>query len=128
MVIGIKTKASSRSNGDGAFFCWLKYIRENRRKEFLKGNNAAICISGKCLSELSSSIEGRTIENYFIEQRIENAKELLTYGEMTLSQIVLELEYSSTAHLSAQFKKITGHTPSTFKQLGAEKRKALDQV
>ncbi|MEO6831874.1 MAG: helix-turn-helix domain-containing protein [Chitinophagaceae bacterium] len=80
------------------------------------------------LSGLFSSIEGRTIENYFIEQRIENAKELLTYGEMTLSQIALELEYSSTAHLSSQFKKITGHTPSHFRQIGAEKRKALDQV
>jgi AraC-like DNA-binding protein len=80
------------------------------------------------LSSLFSSIEGRTIENYYIEQRIEQAKELLTYGEMTLSQIALELEYSSTAHLSSQFKKITGLTPSHFKQIGAQKRKALDQV
>jgi AraC-like DNA-binding protein len=80
------------------------------------------------MSSLFSSIEGRTIENYFIEQRIEQAKELLTYGEMTLSQIALELEYSSTAHLSSQFKKVTGLTPSHFKQVGAEKRKALDQV
>lgn len=80
------------------------------------------------LSSLFSSIEGRTIENYFIEQRIEQAKELLTYGEMTLSQIAMELEYSSTAHLSSQFKKITGLTPSHFRQIGAQKRKALDQV
>jgi AraC-like DNA-binding protein len=80
------------------------------------------------LSSLFSSIEGRTIENYYIEQRIEQAKELLTYGEMTLSQIALELEYSSTAHLSSQFKKITGLTPSHFKQIGTQKRKALDQV
>lgn len=80
------------------------------------------------LSSLFSSIEGRTIENYFIEQRIECAKELLTYGEMTLSQIAMELEYSSTAHLSSQFKKVTGLTPSHFKQIGAEKRKAIDQV
>src|ERR1044071_2782681 len=80
------------------------------------------------VSSLFSSIEGRTIENYYIEQRIEQAKELLTYGEMTLSQIALELEYSSTAHLSSQFKKITGLTPSHFKQIGAQKRKAIDQV
>jgi AraC-like DNA-binding protein len=80
------------------------------------------------LSSLFSSVEGRTIENFLIEQRIENAKELLTYGEMTLSQIALELEYSSTAHLSSQFKKITGLTPSHFKQIGSQKRKALDQV
>jgi len=80
------------------------------------------------LSALFSASEGRTIESYYIEQRIENAKELLTYGEMTLSQIALELEYSSTAHLSSQFKKVTGMTPSEFKQTGAAQRKALDQV
>lgn len=80
------------------------------------------------LSNLFSSIEGRTIENYFIEQRIEKAKELLIYGQLTLSQIADELEYSGVAHLSTQFKKITGLTPSYFKQIGAEKRKALDQV
>lgn len=80
------------------------------------------------LSNLFSSIENRTIESYFIEQRIEYAKELLVYGELSLSAIALELEYSSTAHLSAQFKKITGLTPTHFKQIGAEKRKNLDQV
>jgi len=80
------------------------------------------------LSSLFSSIEGRTIENYFIMQRIENAKELLIYGEMTLSQIAFELDYSSTAHLSSQFKKVTGLTPSYFKEIGAAKRKALDNV
>ena len=80
------------------------------------------------LSSLFSSIEGRTIENYFIEQRIENVKELLIYGEMTLSEIAIQLDYSSTAHLSSQFKKITGLTPSYFKQVGADKRKALDKI
>jgi len=80
------------------------------------------------LSNLFSSIENRTIENYFIEQRIEYVKELLVYGELTLSEIALELEYSSTAHLSAQFKKVTGLTPSHYKQIGVEKRRGLDQV
>ena len=80
------------------------------------------------LSNLFSSIEGRTIENYFIEQRIEYVKELLVYDEMTLSEIALQLEYSSTAHLSAQFKKVTGLTPSHYKKIGIEKRKALDHV
>ena len=80
------------------------------------------------LSSLFSSIEGRTIENYFIEQRIEHAKELLIYGQMTLSEIAMELEYSSTAHLSSQFKKITGLTPSHFKGVGVSKRKSLDKV
>jgi AraC-like DNA-binding protein len=80
------------------------------------------------LSSLFSSVEGRTIENYFIEQRIEKAKELLVYGQLTLSQIAFELEYSSTAHLSTQFKKITGLTPTYFKELGVAKRKSLDKI
>jgi AraC family transcriptional regulator len=80
------------------------------------------------LSSLFSSVEGRTIENYFIEQRIEKAKELLVYGQLTLSQIAFDLEYSSTAHLSSQFKKITGLTPTYFKEIGLAKRKALDEI
>lgn len=80
------------------------------------------------LSSLFSSIEGRTIENYFIEQRIEKAKELLVYGQLTLSEIAHQLDYSSVAHLSTQFKKITGLTPSFFKEVGNNKRKALDKI
>lgn len=80
------------------------------------------------LSGLFSSIEGRTIENYFIEQRIEKAKELLIYGNKSLSEIAYELEYSSAAHLSAQFKKVTGLTPTHFKTVGLEKRRALDKI
>jgi AraC family transcriptional regulator len=80
------------------------------------------------LSSLFSSVEGRTIENFFIEQRVEKAKELLVYGQKTLSEIAFELDYSSTAHLSSQFKKITGLTPSFFKDVGAAKRKSLDNV
>ena len=80
------------------------------------------------LSSFFSSVEGRTIENYFIEQRIEKVKELLVYKEMTLSEIAFEMDYSSVAHLSNQFKKVTGLTPSHFKQIGSMKRKLLDQV
>lgn len=80
------------------------------------------------LSSMFSAIEGRTIEQYFIEQRIEKAKELLVYKQMTLSEIAYELNYSSVAHLSTQFKKITGLTPSYYKEVGAAKRKALDKV
>jgi AraC-like DNA-binding protein len=77
---------------------------------------------------LFSAIEGRTIENYFIEQRIEKAKELLVYDQLSLSEIAFQLEYSSVAHLSTQFKKITGLTPTYFKELGTSKRKALDEI
>jgi AraC family transcriptional regulator len=55
-------------------------------------------------------------------------KELLVYNEMTLSEISFEMEYSSAAHLSAQFKKITGLTPSHFKQVGSDKRRLLDHI
>jgi AraC-like DNA-binding protein len=80
------------------------------------------------LSGLYSSIEGRTIENYFINQRIEKAKELLVYGEKNLSEIAFELDYSSVAHLSAQFKKVTGLTPSHFKMVGSDRRRSIDRV
>ncbi|MBU2906531.1 helix-turn-helix transcriptional regulator [Arenibacter algicola] len=80
------------------------------------------------LSSFFSSVEGRTIENYFIDQRIEKVKELLVYNEMTLSEIAFEMEYSSVAHLSNQFKKISGLTPSHFKRVGSNKRKLLDQI
>jgi YesN/AraC family two-component response regulator len=80
------------------------------------------------LSSVFSAVEGRTIENYFIEQRIEKVKELLVYNEMSLSEIHYELEYSSVAHLSNQFKKVTGLTPSHFKKVGSAKRKMLDRI
>ena len=80
------------------------------------------------LSHFFSSVEGRTIENYFIEQRIEKVKELLVYKEMSLSDIHYLLDYSSVAHLSNQFKKVTGLTPSHFKKIGSAKRKMLDKV
>jgi YesN/AraC family two-component response regulator len=80
------------------------------------------------LSSSFSAIEGRTIENFFIEQRIEKVKELLGYGQMTLSEIAYELDYSNTAYLSTQFKKITGITPSYFREAGIANRKALDSI
>lgn len=80
------------------------------------------------LSHLFSEVEGTTVEKYFIAQKIERVKELLVYDELTLSEIADRLHYSSVAHLSAQFKKVTGLTPSHFKQIGARKRKPLDGV
>lgn len=78
------------------------------------------------LSSVFSTEEKNTIEHYYIQQKIERVKELLSYGELTLSEIAFQLNYSSVAHLSAQFKKETGITPSGFKQ--NLKRKTLDQV
>ena len=80
------------------------------------------------LSNAFSETENQTIEKYFIAQKIEKAKEMLTYGELTLSEIAYQLNYSSVAHLSAQFKKVTGTTPSTYKNLTSDRRKTLDEV
>ena len=80
------------------------------------------------LSNLFSEVEGLTIEKFIINQKIEKVKELLTYDELSLSEIAYKLGYSSVAHLSTQFKKVTGLTPSHFKQVGENKRKSLDKV
>jgi len=80
------------------------------------------------LSTLFSSLEGITIEKYIIYQKIEKVKELLVYGELTLSEISFRLGYSSVQHLSTQFKKITGLTPSYFKSLKFKNRIALDSI
>ena len=79
------------------------------------------------ISRLFSEVEGITLEQYFILQKIEKAKELLVYGEMNASEISLHLGYSSAAHLSTQFKKVTGLTPTAFKKLGGQ-RKFLDKI
>ncbi len=80
------------------------------------------------LSNLFSEVEGTTIEKYFIAQKIEKVKELLVYDELTLSEIAFQMNYSSVAHLSNQFKKVTGLTPSHFKNIRTDKRKPLDEV
>lgn len=80
------------------------------------------------LSRLFSSIEGITLEHYFILQRIEKIKELLLYNELSLSQIAFNLGYTSSQHLSNQFKKFTGMTATEFKKIGAGLRKGLDSV
>lgn len=80
------------------------------------------------LSSLFSEVEGTTIEKYVILQKIERVKELLVYDELTLSEIACQMGYSNVAYLSNQFKKVTGLTPSHFKQVKENKRKPLDEV
>jgi AraC-like DNA-binding protein len=78
------------------------------------------------LSNLFSESEGITIEKFAIAQRIDRVKELLVYDELTLSEIAYKLGYTSTAHLSNQFKKITGLTPSYFKKIKQQKEDYLE--
>ena len=80
------------------------------------------------ISRLFSEVEGITIEQFFILQKIEKVKEWLAYNELNLSEITWKLGYSSVAHLSAQFKKITGMTPTQFKKLGSSHRRTLDSI
>jgi len=80
------------------------------------------------LSRLFSSVEGRTIEKFIMVQKIEKVKELLSYKEMTLSEIAFRMNYSSSAHLSNQFKKVTGMSPTEFKKLQKQDRLFIDDV
>lgn len=80
------------------------------------------------LSNLFSEVKGITIQQYIIQHKIERAKELILYDELNLSEIAFKLHYSSVAHFSNQFKKITGLTPSFFKALKKKKRKFLEEL
>jgi len=80
------------------------------------------------LSTLFSSVEGITIEQYIILQKVERVKELLKYGELSLSEISYQMGYSSVAHASNQFKKVTGMTPSDFKKLDGAHRHSIDHI
>lgn len=87
-----------------------------------------LCQDYSALSKLFSEFTSKTIERYYIEQRIERVKELLTYGELSLTQIALQMNYSSVAYLSNQFKMVTGMTPSEFKRLQGRTRRGLDEI
>jgi AraC family transcriptional regulator len=97
-------------------FSILKYLSKKIFKDY------------SSVSKLFSEVEGITIEQFFILQKIEKTKEWLIYNELSLSQIAFNLSYSSAQHLSAQFKKMTGMTPTQFKALGAGHRRAIDDM
>jgi AraC-like DNA-binding protein len=80
------------------------------------------------LANLFSEVQGTTIEKFYISHKIERVKELLVYNELNLTEIAYQMHYSSVAHLSAQFKKVTGLTPSHFKQLRDKRRSMLEDV
>lgn len=97
-------------------FSISKYLHKSLNKDY------------SYISRLFSEVEGITIEHFFILQKIEKVKEFIIYNEMNLSEIAFQLGYSSVAHLSAQFKKMTGLTPSYFKKTGSHGRKPIDAV
>lgn len=100
----------------GEHFSLQKFLSQNIFKDY------------SSISKLFSEVEGITIEQFFILQKIEKVKEKLMYNEESLSQIAFSLGYSSTQHLSGQFKKVTGMTPTAMKALGTSERKPIDNL
>lgn len=96
--------------------------------------NYSAYLSGKLnkdysyLSRLFSDQENKTIEKFVIQQKIEKVKALLEYGELNLNEIAINMGYSSSAHLSTQFKGLTGLSPSLYKNKNNSSRKALDKI
>lgn len=80
------------------------------------------------ISNLFSSFEGITLEQYIIPQKVEKVKELLSYEELSLNDIAFKLGYNSTAYLNTQFKKVTGMTPGQFRKLTKKTRNSLDKL
>lgn len=109
---------------------YLKYIEEEEHPQKLSEYlSEHLHRNYSYLSNSFSSQENLTIEQYLIHLKIERVKELLTYEEMTLSEIAWELNYSSVQYLSNQFKKVTGETVSSFqKHMDAKDRQSLDTI
>jgi AraC family transcriptional regulator len=111
----------------------LDTIREDKIENPLNQNYLQLIVEKigydyNYLSSLFSSVENITIEQYIILQKVERAKELLKYGELTLSEIAFKLGYSSVQHLSNQFKKVTGLTATQFKNITENFRRPLDKI
>lgn len=103
-------------------------------EEELPKTNFSVYLSKKLnhdytyLSNLFSEVKGITIEHFIIFHKIERVKELLVYNELTLSEIAWKMHYSSVSHLSNQFKKVTGLTPSYFKKMKHKRLKVLESI
>jgi len=107
---------------------YVYHYSEENRMNFSDYLTNKLNLAYPYLSSLFSSVEGITIEKYMINLKIERVKELLVYDEQTLSEIADEMGYSSVSHLSGQFKKITGFTPTYFRNLRKQKRKSIQDV
>ena len=118
IISRIKSKAVEfvHYSGKNKLSNFSTYLAENLNKDY------------STLSNLFSQVEGITIEQYLILQKTERIKELLVYDELSIQQIADQLGYRSVQHLSTQFKKMTGLTPSHFRKVGSEKRSELDRI
>ncbi len=106
----------------------IHHTDDQPREKYSEVISAQLHYDYSYLSKLFSEVEGVTIEHYIIHQKIEKIKEYIVYDELTLNEISYRMGYSSVAHLSNQFKKVTGMTPSYFKTLRNKNRRPLDEV
>lgn len=109
----------------------IEFVRQPERRD---KQNLSDYLRDKCrreysfLSKLYTEINGVSVEKYYIAQRVEYVKELLIYDELTVSEIADKVGYSSVAHLSAQFRNVTGISPTKFKQLKQRRLRSIDQI
>lgn len=106
----------------------LIYSETQLKTNFSAYISGLLSLDYSYMSNLFTEVEGISIEQYFIAQKIERVKELLVYDELPLGQIAENLHYSDVSHLSKQFKKVTGLTPSHFKQLKEKKRNSIEEL
>lgn len=106
----------------------IRNPKEDLKEKFSDYLSRELNYDYKYLSNLFSEVRGSTIEKYIIAQKIEFVKELLVYNELNLSEIAWKLNYSSVQHLSNQFKKTTGLTPTFFKKISEKRRESLNNL
>ena len=107
---------------------WVRTVQDRPAERFSTYLEGRLGREYSALSKLFSEACGTTLEKYLIAQRIERVKELLAYGDLTVSEIADKLRYSSVAHLSAQFRAQTGMSPTEFRRLKGRGLKPLDEV
>lgn len=106
----------------------VHYSEEPLRVKFSEYLSQKLNYDYTYLANIFSEVQGTTIEKFVISHKIERVKELLVYDQLNLSEIAYLMHYSSVSHLSAQFKKVTGLTPSHFKQIKKKRRNMLDDL
>ncbi|NII26474.1 helix-turn-helix transcriptional regulator [Pseudoflavitalea sp. X16] len=106
----------------------VHYSEEPLRVKFSEYLSKKLNYDYTYLANIFSEVQGTTIEKFIISHKIERVKELLVYDQLNLSEIAYQMHYSSVSHLSAQFKKVTGLTPSHFKQIKKKRRNMLDDL
>ena len=106
----------------------VHHSEENIKINFSDYLSEKLDLNYTYLANLFSEVQGTTIEHFIISHKIERIKELIIYGEFNITEIAWKMNYSSVAHLSTQFKKVTGLSPSHFKQLKDKRRNPIEEI